>query len=263
MKRGWAPVAVAVALVGCAGVPGEKVESTQTPVSQQSAVGEARKRAKAHADLGMVYLREGRLNVALDEARIAIESDPSYALGHNLLGLVRMYLKENPAAEESFTTALRLAPNDPEVNNNFGWFLCQTGREDRSFPYFERASQSPLYATPTLPLTNAGMCALAGGDRQRAEDYFLRALRADPANIEAQFMLANLCYRSGRLTEARMRLAEVHRLAEPTAQTIWLGLRIERGLGDREAEARYASQLRRKFPDSVEYQLLMQGKFDQ
>jgi type IV pilus assembly protein PilF len=254
---------VATAIAGCAGAPSGKIESAQSPVSQQAAVGDARQRAKAHTDLGMVYLREGRLNVALDEARIAIESDSSYPLGYNLLGLVRMYLKENQAADESFATALRLAPGDPEVNNNYGWFLCQTGRERQSFQYFDTASQSQLYATPTIPLTNAGICALGIRDDRAAESFLLRAMRVDPANAEAQFMLATICHRTGRLSEARMRLAEVLRMTEPTAQTSWLGLRIERKLGDREAEARYASQLRRKFQDSVEYRLLMQGKFDE
>ena len=59
-----------------------------------------------------------------------------------------------------------------------------------------------------------------------------------------------------------MRLADVHRVIEPTSQTTWLGLRIERKLGDREAEMRHAAQLRRKFPESAEYQLLMQGRFE-
>lgn len=259
-------VMVAVGLAGCAGVPtggpGGAGSASQTPVSQQEAVGDARQRAKAHTELGMLYLREGRLSVALDEARVAIESDSSYPLGYNLLGLVQMYLKDNQAAEENFGRALRLAPSDPEVNNNYGWFLCQTERERQSLAYFDTASRSQLYETPTKPLTNAGICALSMRDDKTAEAYLLRAMRADPANGEAQFLLADICYRTGRLNEAKMRLADVHRAVEPSAQTSWLGLRIERKLGDREAEARHASQLRRKFQDSREYQLLMQGRFE-
>ena len=39
-------------------------------------------------------------------------------------------------------------------------------------------------------------------------------------------------------------------------------LRIERKLGNREAEARYASQLRRRFVGSPEQRLLTQGQYD-
>lgn len=262
MKAWWIAGLIPAVLAGCAGVPPGGEVDAQTPVSQQAAVGDARQRAKVHTDLGMVYLREGRLGVALDEARIAIESDSSYPLGYNLLGLVQMYLKDNRAAEASFGRALGLAPSDPEINNDFGWFLCQSGREQQSIGYFETASKSQLYSTPTKPLTNAGFCSLAMKDDKGAEGFLLRALRADPLNGDAQFLLADICYRTGRLAEARLRLAEIHRMTEPNAQTAWLGLRIERKAGDRDAESRYAAQLRRKFRDSRENQLLMQGRFE-
>jgi type IV pilus assembly protein PilF len=171
-------------------------------------------------------------------------------------------LKDEKAAEESFTRALRLAPADPEINNDFGWFLCQSGRERQSLSHFEIASRSQLYSTPTKPLTNAGICSLSIRDDKGAEEFLLRALRADATNSDAQFLLADICYRTGRLSQAKNRLADVHRMSEPTAQTTWLGLRLERKLGDREEEMRYVNQLRRKFQESREYQLLMQGNYE-
>jgi type IV pilus assembly protein PilF len=51
-------------------------------------------------------------------------------------------------------------------------------------------------------------------------------------------------------------------MMEPTAELVWLVLRIERKLGNREAEARYASQLRRRFPGSPEQRLMNQGQYD-
>lgn len=262
MNTRLAGLVVVGMLAGCAGSPTPNAETSEMPVSQQVAVGDARQRAKAHTELGMLYLREGRIAVALDEARLAIESDQGYPLGYNLLGLVRMYLKEEKAAEDSFTRALRLAPTDPEINNNFGWFLCQSGREQQSLSHFETASKSQLYATPTKPLTNAGICSLSIKDDKAAEEFLSRALRVDPANSDAQFLLADICYRTGRLAQARNRLAEVHKMSEPTAQTLWLGARIERKLGDRDEEMRHVNQLRRKFQESREFQLFMQGKYE-
>jgi type IV pilus assembly protein PilF len=257
----WTVVLVVPVLASCISNP-PTTDTMQGPVSEQVAVGDARQRAKAHAELGMRYLNENRLNVALDEARMAIQSDSSYPLGYNLLGLVQMYLKEDRAAEESLLQAMRLAPTDPEVNNNFGWFLCQTGRQQQSIQYFVTASRSSLYATPTKPLTNAGVCSLGYKDDRGAEDFLLKALRVDPANLDAQFLLADICYRSGRLPEAKRGLEGLHKATEPTVETAWLGLRVERKLGDREAEGRFASQIRRKFKGSREYQLLMQGEFE-
>jgi type IV pilus assembly protein PilF len=259
VRNRWWVVVVPLLLSACGGMPLDNDRSVQTPVSQQTSVGDARRASKAHTDLGMLYLREGQLNVAHDEARKAVEADSSYPLAYNLYGLVQMYLEDNRAAEESLSRALQLAPSDPEINNNFGWFLCQSGREKQSIPYFVTASKNTLYAAPTKPLTNAAICSITAGDDKGGEDFLLRALRADPQNGDAHFLLAELYYRTGRLIDARLRLADVHRLGAPSAQSVWLGLRIERKLGDREAEVRYGKQLRREFQDSREFQLMKQG----
>jgi type IV pilus assembly protein PilF len=200
--------------------------------------------------------------VALEEARRAIQADPGYPLGYNLLGVVQMMLGENEIADKSFRRALALAPGDPEIGNNYGWFLCQTQREKASIPYFVAASEAPLNMRPTKPLTNAGICSLSMKDDAGAETFLHKALRVDPTNMDAQFLLADICYRSGRLEEARARLNEVHRRREPTAQSTWLALRVERKLGDREAERRYVAEMRQKFRKSREYQLLQEGKFE-
>jgi type IV pilus assembly protein PilF len=251
-----------ISLVLTACVSNPPTTQVDQPVSQQTAVGDVRKRAKAHTDLGAAYLGDGRLAVALDEARVAIAADPGYAPAYNLIGLVHMYLQENALAEENFDQALRLAPGDAEINNNFGWFLCQTGRERRSIAYFQTALKSPLYETPAKPLTNAGICSLRVKEDKAAEDFLTNALRADNTSASARYWLADLLYRQNRLGEARLQIGELFRLAEPEAQSLWLALRIEHKLGDREAEARYSSQLRRKFAGTPEHQKLLQGAYE-
>ena len=252
--------AAAVLLAGCAGNP-RLSQQLGEPVSQQTMTTEAGQRAKVHTELGGLYLSRGNASVALDEANQAISADAGYAPAYNLMGLVRMQLGENALAEQSFKRALGLAPSDPEINNSFGWFLCQTGREQLSFKYFQTAVKSPLYATPTMPYTNAGICALRLKDDEAAEGYFLKALRVDAANARAMYFLADIAYRHGRLTDARRYIDDLNRRVEPTAEILWLGVRTERGLGDRSAEARYAAQLRSKFPDSPQTRRLLQGRY--
>lgn len=261
VRIAWLVLLLPVVLVGCGGLPVDSGMSSQTPVSQQQVVGDARRAAKAHTDLGMVYLREGRLEISLEEARIAVAADSSFALAYNLLGLTQMYLEQRAAAEEAFGRALELAPNDPEINNNYGWFLCQTGREKQSLPYFSASGGNTLYPTPTKPLTNGAICAITSGDDKTGEEFLIKALRVDQQNTDAYFLLAELYFRNGRLIDARMRLADLHRMMAPTAQSVWLAVRVERKLGDREAEMRFGSQLRREFRESREYQLLKQGMY--
>lgn len=259
MKALWIGFAAAMMLAGCAGSASRSVE---TPVAAQVEGDAARQRAKVHTDLGMAYLASGQLNVALEEARVALVADPSYPLAYNLLGLAYMQMRENSGAENHFEQALRLAPNDPEIGNNMGWFLCQTGREARAFEFFEAAATNPLYETPVRPLLNAALCAGRLKDFRKAEAYLGRALRHDPNDIDGLFLLADTLFQQQRYAEARVRLAEVHRRAEPTSASAWLALRIERKVGDREAEGRWINQLRRNFPNSAEYRKLSKGAFE-
>jgi len=257
-----AALAAVLYLGGCAVGNRANEQATEQPVSQQSATNDSRQRAKVHTELGALYMQRGNMGVALEEARTALSADSGYAPAYNLQGLVYMQLRENQSAENNFERALAIAPTDPEINNSFGWFLCQTGRERRSLQYFLAAIKSPLYATPALPYTNAGICSMRIKDDKAAEDFFVKALRLDSNADRAIYFLADISYRQGRIAAARLHLRELHKIAEPSPETLWLGVRIERKFGDREAEARLASQLRRQFPDSQEQQMLMQGQYD-
>lgn len=249
-------------LAGCTAAGFGSEQGAQQAVSAQPAASEQQQRAKVHTELGSLYMLDGRAAIALEEARIALAADPNYAPAYNLLGLTHMVLNEPRLAEDNFERAQRLAPGDPEISNNFGWFLCQNGREQRSIAHFMAAAKNPLYTTPTKPYTNAGVCSVRLKDDKAAEDYLLTALKLSPTNTQALFWLADIAYRQGRHTEARQWTTDIEKMVEPTSEVLWLALRIERKLGNREAEARYASQLRRRFPGSPEQRLLTQGHYE-
>lgn len=256
-------VLLAGLLAGCAGGPNPAGSAeVEQAVSRQRATTDDRQRAKVHAELGKLYFLEERFEVALDEARIALESDSSYAPAHNLMGLVYMALRKGELAEQSFRRAISLAGNDPEINNDYGWFLCQTGRVKESLGHFQVAIANPLYQAPARALTNAGMCALRNSDDRLAEGYFARALRIERGNQTALFWLADIDYRTKRLSDAQQRMKQLHATLEPTAQTAWLALRIDRKLGDREGEARFTGIMRRKYRDTPEYEKMMRGEFE-
>ena len=262
MNKTGIALCMVLLLGGCTATGFGSGQGAQQAVSAQPAEGEQQQRAKVHTELGSLYLLDGRSAIALEEARIALSADPDYAPAYNLLGLIHMVLDETRLAEDNFEKALRLAPGDPEISNNFGWFLCQTGRERRSIAYLMAAAKNPLYATPTKPYTNAGVCSVRLKDDKAAEEYLLTALRLSATNTQALYWLADIAYRQGRHSEARQWATDIERMMEPTAEVVWLALRIERKLGNREAEARYASQLRRRFPGSPEQRLLTQGQYE-
>jgi len=230
----------AILLAACTTTGGGAGEGAQPATLAQPASNEQQQRAKTHTELGSLY----------------------YAPAFNLLGMTHMLMSEPKLAEENFQKALKYAPGDPEISNNYGWFLCQNGREQQSIAQFLAAARNPLYSAPTKAYTNAGICAQKIKDDKSAEDYLLTALRHAPSNTLALFSLAELSFRLGRYPAAKQWIGDIERLMEPTAEVLWLAVRTERKLGNRDAEARYANQLRRRFPGTPEQRLLGQGQYE-
>lgn len=260
MRRAALGLVLAALVAGC-GTPqpeGPQVEST----SFTGGSHDPRNRARVRTELAALYYQRGNMNVALEELRMAVAADPNYATAHGMFGLVYMDLKENQLAQTSFERALGLAPDDPDINHNFGWFLCQTNREAEALAYFQRALRNPLYATPARTYTAAGTCALRRGDLSGAEVFLQRALAIDPNQPAALLQLAQTRYRQLNYAEARRLLARHAKLVEPTAESLWLALRVERRLGQRTTELSYANQLRRRFPASREAQALQRGHYE-
>jgi len=255
--RSWIAAALGLLLAACAQTPDNGLGR-----EAQSGAGE-NPRARIHTELAAQYFLRAQHAVALQGLDEALRADPNYAPAHNMLGLVYGDLREDAKAEASFKRAIALQRNYSEAHNNYGWFLCQRGRYDDSLAQFELALTNPLYATPERALTNAGLCSLQKGDLKAAEDYLQRALRRVPNQPTALLALADLHARQGRLLSARNLLKQAAAVTELDAPGLWLGVRVERQLGDRASEASYASQLERRFPDSEQTHWLRSGQYDQ
>jgi type IV pilus assembly protein PilF len=258
MRKGtWLLVLV---LAGCAdiGAGSSSSSSVGGPVVET----ESRTKAKVFTDLGFAYFGRGQMKVALDQARKAITIENRYGPAYNLLGLVYMELEEDKLAEENFRKAIELDHADSDAHNNFGWFLCTRSRYDEGLAEFTEAMRNPLYDKPEQAMTNSGLCSEKKGDLKKAESYYNKALKLQPAAPQPTIKLAGLYFRRGDLNEAQRMLTRYQEIAAPTAESLWLGLRIERKLGDKNQEAFYNLQLRRNYPDAPETQLLLQGQYE-
>lgn len=253
MKKGLGVLVAAALLAGCAGQPldgGGEADS------------QGRERAKAFTDLAGAYYTRTQYKTALDELRKAITADSRYGPAYNIYGMIYMDLGEDKLAEDNFRRAIELDSKDSDAHNNYGWFLCTRGRYDEGLAQFSAAIRNPLYTQPELAMTNAGLCAEKKGDIALAEANLAKALKLQPDSPNTVLKLAGLNFRQGRLTEAQRLLARHDELAPPSAESLWLGVRLERKLGDRAQEASYALQLRKRFPDSDEAQRMLTGRFE-
>jgi type IV pilus assembly protein PilF len=248
-----------VILAACAAKPSEPDHDTGTLIGE---VGDPRNRAKLHTELASMYYSNGNLGVALEELRAAAKADANYAPAYGMYGLVYMQMKDQTRAEESFERALRLAPSDADINHNYGWFLCQTGREPASVKYFLQAIRNPLYAMPWRSYSAAGVCTMKMNQLKDAEAFFERALKFEPDEPASLVGLGQIRYRQGNIGEARKLVTRYNKLVTPTSESLWLAVRIERRMGERLQEQALANQLRRRYPDSREFQALQRGQYD-
>ena len=249
-------------LAACVTVPAAGIPVAERPASEMPPANAATASAKVHVDLGVAYLQIGRYAVALDEARTALASDAAYSPAYHLMGLVYMYIDDNAAARDNLQRALAMAPNDPEFNNSYGWFQCMTGEEKEGLARLALAARNPYYRTPARPYTNAGLCHLRLGDDAAAEAEFRRAALLDVGNAKATYHLAAIAYRRAAYGVARNYLVQLHQQHEPTAESVWLGARTERKLGNHEAESSYIAQLRGRFAGSAEFRAMDQGNYE-
>lgn len=231
-------------------------------VSQQQQENEDKNlkaRARSHTDLGAAYYQQKQLDIALEEFTLAAKVDPNFGLAYNGLGLVHAALGQDDLAEKNFKRALQLEPNNSESHNNFGGFLCARNRIDESIKEFLAALSNPLYATPAVAYTNAGICSLRKQDTVNAELYFKRALEIEPLASVAAYQLALIQFKRNDFAKAKTTLQNIV-LSQPTPDNLWLSVQIARKLGARDDEASYALQLRRQYPDSEQARLLASGK---
>ena len=230
------------------------------PAAAPNAEKDAQSRARTHTELASAYFELGNLAVALEEVNISLAADRNYGPAYNVAGLVYTELKEDRLAQQNFERALAINPLDSDANNNYGRFLCERKREREAIKYFIAALRNPLYPTPERSYVNAGVCARRQGDLAAAQNHFQRALEARPGTPQALYQLADLAYARGAYREAKEYLVTLSKVAPPTAETLWLGVRTERRLGDRDAAASYGVQLARNFPNSKEAQAFSAGR---
>ncbi len=216
-------------------------------------------RAQLHAEIAAGYFERGQMDVALQELGEAVKLDPRNPKIYNVYGLVYTTLGQDANAQQNFQKGLELAPNDSELRQNWGWYLCTHGRARESLAEFDQAVRNPLYKSPDVSLTNAGKCAASIGENQRAEEYFRRALTIAPTNASAAYNMSLLVYRGNRLEEARALMRRVGQQPNPPPEALYLGMCIERKLGDRPAQASYELQLRNRYPNAAETKAIESG----
>ena len=218
--------------------------------------------ARANLSLGVEYMNRGEYEKSLEKLDRARAADPGYSGISNAYGLLYQAMGRNKDAEDHFKKALKLNPRDSDTMNNYGRLLCQMNRSEEAEQTFLKAADNPLYATPEVAITNAGICAYRNKRPVKAEEYFRKALDINKQIPTALLKMSQLSYDKTNHLSARAYLQRYLSISRHTSVSLWLGIKIEREMGDKDALSSYILSLKNNFPDSIEAGLLMESETD-
>lgn len=214
--------------------------------------GDSDSPAVINAKLGLGYLHQGNYDVAQTKLEKALQQDPKLAMAHHYIAELYQQTGSIELARKHFERAVKLDPDDPLLLNNYGVFLCEQKHYKEAEQYFLKVADMPAYKHPDKAYENAALCALRMPDQAMAEKYFRKALKANPRLQNSLYQMAQLNYDTHEYLEARAFLQRFFSEAGYTPQGLWLGVRIEREMGDTTALTKYTKLLLDKFPDSEE-----------
>jgi type IV pilus assembly protein PilF len=175
------------------------------------------------------------------------------------LALLYGRLGDTAKAESSFRTALRVAPKDPELSNNYGVYLCDHGNAEEGVKRFELAAGDPLYTAPWKAYTNAGVCLHAAKQDAAAEQAFQRALQLRPKYSEAIFQMATLELSQKKAAAAAARIDAYVISNGGRPDMLLLGWLATCEAQDKLGAVKMARRLQELWPDSPETKVALKG----
>lgn len=250
-------------LAGCALPEGTKNASEGIDLLTVSDEPISRKRARIRLELATGYYELGQTTIALDELKQSIAIDANYSDAHHLRGLVYMRLGEPKLAEISFQRSLNINPNDAYVMQNLGWLMCQESRFEDSELYFLKALSFPKYDQRAKTFRTLGLCRIKSGRLVDGYESLKSSYIIDPQNSVTVLNLASVLFQQSKFADAQRYIRELNNSDAASAESLWLGMKVERKLENFLGATQLAIQLKKRFPESKETNNYQWGVFDE
>lgn len=209
--------------------------------------------ASINADLGMGYMRQGDHKMAMEKLLKALAYDPELPKAHYYIAELYKRLGDMEMAKHHYEEAYRLDPKNPTLHNNYGTFLCSIGDYKRADYFLQLAINNKLYEGHLRALENAGVCAYLAKDLNKAEEYLRMALEINPKLPIALYQMTVVQFEQKDYLRARAYLQRFEEIGQLNAEALWMAIRIEYYLGDKEAMQHYVKLLGTQFPASEQW----------
>lgn len=237
---------------------------TLTNSSGEKTDAEKRQDALAgYIELGLGYIGQNNREQARVNLLRALEIDSRSAAANNAMALLYQLERDPPRAEEYFKKALSYDRGFTQARNNYAVFLVGQDRLPEAYEQFSMASRDVNY--PKRPQVFLGLGAVASrlGKAAEAKDAWERAIALDSELAGPYLELANFYFEQKNFPEAKRYLDRHAQLAQPTARSLWLAVRVEDAFGNSDGVASRGLALRKLFPysrEAIEYQKWTQDR---
>jgi type IV pilus assembly protein PilF len=219
--------------------------------------------AQDHVQIASEFMQRGDDEHALMHLQRALELNPDSAQAHSLLGLLLQREGDVAGAEKNFRKAVSDDDTYSPAHNNYGAFLFGQGRYKEAVTQLQKAADDLSYNARDQALVNLGRASVKTGDLATAETAFARAMRVHPDMPEALLEMADLQFTKGNTVAAHdlyQHFLQLTGNAIQSARTLWLGIRLERIFGDKNALSSYELALKNIYPESPEYKAFVQSQ---
>jgi Tfp pilus assembly protein PilF len=158
--------------------------------------------AETRFSTGVMHLREGRVDLALEEFKRAAKEDPKNPYFQKGLGLAYASKREWKEAISCFRKALELNPYYVDVRNDLGTALIGSGDREAGKKEFIAAFSDPTNPTPEISARNLGEAYLEEKNYPEAINWFRTSLSRNKEYPDPYLGLAEALVGAGRLDEA-------------------------------------------------------------
>ncbi|WP_345828560.1 type IV pilus biogenesis/stability protein PilW [Erwinia sp. HDF1-3R] len=210
-------------------------------------------RVQTRLQLGLEYLTQGDLIAAQRNLRQAAALAPQDYRTQLALARYQQRVGDEEAATDFYRSALALAPENRDVINNYGAFLCRLGQYDAAQRQFSRAAELTSNGGRADALENAGYCYLIAGEQNKAVVALTRATMHHPDKGLALLAEAERRFGKRELVSSRLLLDVYQRNFTASAESLWLEIRFAALAQHPEGVRLAGEQLARNFPQSIQH----------
>jgi Flp pilus assembly protein TadD len=158
--------------------------------------------AELQFSTGVMHLREGRVDLALDAFKRAAKADPKNPYFQKGLGQAYAAKRDWGPAIAALRKALELSPYYADAKNDLGYVLIMSGDREGGKRELLSAFSDAMNPAPELSAYNLGRAYLEEHNTEEAIQWLRTSLTRNKAYAAAYVLLAETLVSVGRLDEA-------------------------------------------------------------